>query len=63
MVDHKEASQQTLPELAARSFDPGFWTRTLGRLGLESPGYQETLSEMRNKDGENKKAKKTKKKK
>lgn len=63
MVDHKETGKQTLPEFTGRSFDPEFWTRTLGRLGLESPGYQETLLEMRNNDGENKKTKKTKKKK
>jgi len=27
--------------------DPQFWTKTLARLGLESPGYKETVDKMK----------------
>jgi len=63
MVDHEETREQTLSRSAGGSFDAHFWTRTLGPLGLESPGYQETLLDMRNRRRDNKKVEKTKKKK
>jgi len=52
MVDHSETSEQTLPSSGGGSFSGTFWTETLGRLGLESPGYQETLKIMRCKKAE-----------
>lgn len=55
MVDHRKASEQTLPSLSGGSFSGTFWTETLGRLGLESPGYQETLKIMRDKRAEKEK--------
>jgi hypothetical protein len=44
MVDHAKATKQTLSGPEGSSLDPMFWSKTLARLGLESPGYQETVA-------------------
>lgn len=44
MVDHAKTQKQTISGTKGSSLDPMFWTRTLARLGLESPGYQETIA-------------------
>lgn len=49
MVDHTEANKQTISKPTGNSLSPNFWTETLNRLGLESPGYQEVFREMREK--------------
>lgn len=49
MVDHTEASKQTVSKPTGNSLSPNFWTEMLNRLGLESPGYQEASREMREK--------------
>lgn len=47
MVDNNEAKGKAVPRAAGRQFSPGFWTETLGKLGLESPGYHETVELMK----------------
>lgn len=44
MVDYPEATKQTISGAKGSSLDPMFWSRTLAKLGLESPGYQETIA-------------------
>lgn len=44
MVDHTKTTKQTISGTEGASLDSMFWTRTLAKLGLESPGYQETIS-------------------
>lgn len=44
MVDHAKTAKQTISGAEGASLDAMFWTRTLAKLGLESPGYQETVA-------------------
>lgn len=44
MVDHSKATKQTISGAKGSCLGPMFWTRTLAKLGLESPGYQETVA-------------------
>lgn len=47
LVDHQETSNQGLPTPAKRSVRGLDWTAILDRAGLESPGYKETVDQMK----------------
>jgi hypothetical protein len=46
MVDNEKANEQRLPVAAKRPYGLN-WTRLLNEMGLESPGYQETVAKMK----------------
>lgn len=46
LVDNEKTSKQGLPFTPRRAYGMN-WTKILAEQGLESPGYQETVSRMR----------------